>query len=225
MSIIVIGKLLLSVVLGIMLGIERELKHKPIGLKTCVTISVSSCLLTIVSIEAANYFSSMSANIRTDPMRLAAQVVSGIGFLGAGAILRRSNDMISGLTTAAVIWAASGVGISVGAGFYWEAIIGASFILFTVRYLPQVLELLGIKKMPFKEWVVRLVLDDPERLLPLIGELKEQQMDVKLAAMKDADNGLLHVDCRVTAHKKLETYELYQTLKHADGVGSVKVEC
>ena len=76
-----------------------------------------------VSIQAAEHYAQVSDNIRTDPMRLAAQVISGIGFLGAGVILHKKNDAISGLTTAAIIWAAAAIGVATGAGFIFDAII------------------------------------------------------------------------------------------------------
>ena len=107
-------KLGVSAVFGLIIGLERELKRKPVGLKTSLVISVVSCLLTIVSIESAYMFpDSDDVKITMDPLRLAAQIVSGIGFLGAGVILRRGNDSISGLTTAAMIWGAAGIGIAV----------------------------------------------------------------------------------------------------------------
>ncbi|EMY45363.1 Mg(2+) transport ATPase inner membrane protein [Glaesserella parasuis gx033] len=87
------------------------------GVKTCVIIAVTTCVLTIVSIQAAEHYAQVSENIRTDPMRLAAQVISGIGFLGAGVILRKSNDAISGLTAAAIIWAAAGIVLPVAQAF------------------------------------------------------------------------------------------------------------
>ncbi len=76
-------------------------------------------LLTIVSIHSVQKYA-VQGLTNMDPMRLAAQIVSGVGFIGAGVILRRSNDMISGLTTAAMVWAASALGIASGAGFYTE---------------------------------------------------------------------------------------------------------
>ena len=81
-------KLGVSAILGLIIGLERELKRKPVGLKTSLVISVVSCLLTIVSIESAYMFpESDNVKITMDPLRLAAQIVSGIGFLGAGVIL------------------------------------------------------------------------------------------------------------------------------------------
>lgn len=135
---IIFSKMLLAMVLGSVIGLERELKRKPVGVKTCAIIAVTTCVLTIVSIQAAEHYAQVSENIRTDPMRLAAQVISGIGFLGAGVILHKKNDAISGLTTAAIIWASAGIGIAAGAGFVFDAVIATVMILVSIRLSPLV---------------------------------------------------------------------------------------
>ena len=109
-------KLAVATLIGLIIGLERELKKKPLGLKTCIVIAVSSCVLTIISIDAAYNFPRVS-KLQMDPLRLPAQIISGVGFIGAGVILRKSNDVISGLTTSAMIWGAAGLGVATGAGF------------------------------------------------------------------------------------------------------------
>jgi len=155
----ILMKLGISAVLGLVIGIERELKRKPVGLKTSLVISIVSCLLTIVSIESAYIFPGKEGvNITMDPLRLAAQIVSGIGFLGAGVILRRGNDSISGLTTAALIWGAAGIGIAVGAGFYIEASAGVALLIISVEVIPFFIKLIGPRQLrergypPAKGW-------------------------------------------------------------------------
>lgn len=151
----------LSALFGIIIGLDRELKKKPLGLKTCLVLSVSSCLLTIVSIESAFHFP-MTNNMRVDPLRLAAQIVSGVGFIGAGVILKRSNEVIVGLTTAAMIWGASGIGIAVGAGYYIEAAIALLIILIGVDLLPYLLKLFGPKSLMLREMDVVVTLKKPD---------------------------------------------------------------
>src|SRR5699024_2571332 len=123
-------RLIVAAVLGLMMGLERELKRKSLGLKTMLVISIVSCLLTIVSIQSA-YICRDSAfvDIRMDPLRLAAQIVYGVGFLGAGVILRRDDDTVSGLTTAAIVWGEGGIGVATGAGFYAAAITSVDILL------------------------------------------------------------------------------------------------
>src|SRR5690625_5947049 len=129
-------RLFLAAILGLLLGIEREIKRKSLGLRTILVISVVSCLLTIVSIQSAYIFPATTyAEIRMDLLRLAAQIVSGVGVLGAGVILRRDDDTVSGLTTAAIVWGAAGEGIGVGAGFYIEAITGVALLLLSIELI------------------------------------------------------------------------------------------
>src|SRR3954464_2452091 len=154
-------KLGISAVFGLIIGLERELKRKPVGLKTSLVISVVSCLLTIVSIQSAYMFpNTNNVRITMDPLRLAAQIVSGIGFLGAGVILRRGNDSISGLTTAAMIWGAAGIGIAVGAGFYLEAFFGVALLIISVEFIPFLMKLIGPKQLRKKELLVNLNIKD-----------------------------------------------------------------
>lgn len=219
----ILFKLLLSGAFGLLIGIERELKHKPIGLKTCVIISVSSCLLTDVSITAAKAFAMMSANVRTDPMRLAAQIVSGIGFLGAGAILRRNNDVITGLTTAAMIWAASGVGIAVGAGFYMEASLGVVIILFAVKLLPHMLRIIGLKKLVSTELGASVLMENAGQLDSVVRVIEENGCRVRLSSIKDREDGLLQAYIRIDVYKKTDIPEMYRLMKGTEGIKRVDI--
>nr|WP_027414550.1 MgtC/SapB family protein [Aneurinibacillus terranovensis] len=109
-------RLLLSAIFGFAIGLERSSKSKPAGIKTYSFVCVASTLLTLVSIYAVQLYS-IPGHTTMDPMRLAAQIVSGLGFLGAGLIIHQGQS-IHGLTSAAMIFFAGGIGIAVGAGFY-----------------------------------------------------------------------------------------------------------
>lgn len=110
-----LGKLAISMVLGTAVGIERELNEKPAGLKTNVLICLGSTVFTMLSMKMGE-----GAN---DPGRIAAQIVSGIGFLGAGAIMREG-EHVTGLTTAATIWVVAAIGMAVGMGYHVLAALG-----------------------------------------------------------------------------------------------------
>lgn len=110
MEIGVILKILLAAMLGGIIGLERELAHKEAGLRTNILIAVGSALITILSFKIA------AQAPAADPARLAAQIVTGIGFLGAGAIIQ-ARFAVHGLTTAATIWTVAAIGIAVGGGF------------------------------------------------------------------------------------------------------------
>ena len=111
---------------GALVGFERERGHKPAGLRTLILICVGSAIFTVVSVSPA-----MGGH---EPARIAAQIVTGIGFLGAGSILR-DRHRISGLTTAATIWASSGIGIVVGAGYAAAGVVLSAAVLGTLGWV------------------------------------------------------------------------------------------
>jgi putative Mg2+ transporter-C (MgtC) family protein len=124
-------RLIISLIAGGLIGIERESRRQPAGLKTHILICVGSTLLMILSIFLPQQYFDMKNG---DPGRIAAQVVSGIGFLGAGAILKLGNN-VKGLTTAASIWVSAGIGLTIGAGLYIPAFIALGIILFVLIIL------------------------------------------------------------------------------------------
>jgi putative Mg2+ transporter-C (MgtC) family protein len=122
-------RLSLAAVLGGAIGFERELREREAGLRTHLLVCVGSALFTIISAYGFHDFlTSGDAVVRTDPTRIAAQVVTGIGFLGAGAIIRQGVS-IRGLTTAATLWVAAAIGMAAGAGYYPGAIIGTAITI------------------------------------------------------------------------------------------------
>jgi putative Mg2+ transporter-C (MgtC) family protein len=117
-------RLSLAAVLGGAIGFERELRDREAGLRTHLLVCLGSALFTIVSAYGFREFlTSGDQVIRADPTRIAAQIVTGIGFLGAGAIIRQGLS-VRGLTTAATLWVAAAIGIAAGAGYYSGAVLG-----------------------------------------------------------------------------------------------------
>jgi putative Mg2+ transporter-C (MgtC) family protein len=122
-------RLVVAAALTGLVGLEREWRERAAGLRTHMLVGVGSALFTLVSAYGFNEFLVGSTNVvRTDPTRIAAQIVTGIGFLGAGAILRQGLT-IRGLTTAAGLWVAAAIGMAVGAGFYSAALLGTGVVL------------------------------------------------------------------------------------------------
>ncbi len=115
-------RILCAIFLGGLLGLDRGLKNRPAGMRTYMLVCVGSCLIMLT-----NQFIYQSAGTG-DPVRMGAQVVSGIGFLGAGTIIVTRRSQIKGLTTAAGLWAAAGVGLALGVGFYFGAALGGAAI-------------------------------------------------------------------------------------------------
>lgn len=111
-------RLILAAVLGAVLGLEREVRQKTAGLRTNILIAVGAAVFTLMSIE-------MAAGTAADPARIAAQIVTGVGFLGAGAIMR-TRVGVQGLTTAATVWVNAAVGVAAGGGRYHLALIATA---------------------------------------------------------------------------------------------------
>src|SRR5438270_3686768 len=128
----VLGRVALAAALGGVLGLERELREREAGLRTHLLVSVGSALFTLVSAYGFHAFLASGQNVvRADPSRIAAQIVTGIGFLGAGAIIRQGLS-VRGLTTAATLWVVAAIGLAAGAGYYSAAVITTGVALFSL---------------------------------------------------------------------------------------------
>jgi putative Mg2+ transporter-C (MgtC) family protein len=136
-----IQRLLLAAVLGGAVGLERELRQKTAGLRTNILITIGSALFTLMSIE-------MAEGTTADGTRIAAQIVTGIGFLGAGAIMRTDSG-IQGLTTAATVWVNAAIGVAAGGGEYHLAFIATTItllVLLVLAPLERLIDRLGKRR-------------------------------------------------------------------------------
>lgn len=120
----IILRLALATLFGFVIGWEREILAKAAGVRDHILVCVGSALITLVS---------MYGFPNADPSRVAAQIITGIGFLGAGVIMRHA-DTVKGVTTAASIWATSGIGLAVATGFYFGSVIGVVIIFLTLEF-------------------------------------------------------------------------------------------
>lgn len=128
----VIVRISLSILIGGILGAERGLRNRPAGFMTYVLVCMGATLVMLTN----QYIASVVPD--TDPTRFGAQVISGIGFLGAGTIIVTQKDEIRGLTTAAGLWVAAGLGLAIGSGFYAGALIGGGFCIFALISLKKI---------------------------------------------------------------------------------------
>src|SRR5690242_13183673 len=125
-------RLALAAAFGGLIGIEREFREREAGLRTHMLVSVGSALFTLNSAYGFHDFlASGTAVVRADPSRIAAQIVTGIGFLGAGAIIRQGLA-VRGLTTAGSLWVVAAIGMAAGAGWYWPAIAATALTIFAL---------------------------------------------------------------------------------------------
>ena len=120
-----------AVIIGGLIGLERGLKNRPAGLRTYMLVCVGACLVMLTNQYMCQVYGT------GDPVRMGAQVVSGIGFLGAGTIIVTRRNQIKGLTTAAGLWSAAGVGLALGVGFYEAALVGGFAVFFVMTLLQR----------------------------------------------------------------------------------------
>lgn len=138
---VMLARLLLATLFGGLVGLEREIHGKMAGLRTHALVSLGSALIMLVSIDIYATYRGLAP---VDPSRIAAQVVSGIGFLGAGAIIRFPKG-ITGLTTAASLWVVAGIGLACGAGFFKPAFFTTILVLVVLVVFARVGRALGWK--------------------------------------------------------------------------------
>ena len=204
-------RLLIALLVGGVVGLEREFKGKPAGIKTNILMCVGSCLFMIISIEVARTASGIA-----DPGRIAAQVVTGVGFLCAGTIMR-SKFTVSGLTTAATIWVLSALGLAIGAGYIILAIAGAAIITLTliaVRFIEA-----GIHHF-HSNHIIQLVLDKREGIVPMVlKEFSRLKISTEVRDIKLSD-GTWQVIIEYDTSKKTNI-ALLKDLSGIDGVSSV----
>ena len=178
----IIMRLLIALFVGGLTGLERERSHQFAGFRTHILVSVGSCITSITSLSLFFQYNSYS-NI--DPARLSAQVLSGVGYLGAGAILKTSNG-IRGLTTAAGIWATACIGIAVGYGYYILAISAWLFVMITLYILKN------IDKMIFKkkQTIFNIKTDNIEIISSIYEMFQRSQISVKNIEINSDTNNI-----------------------------------
>jgi putative Mg2+ transporter-C (MgtC) family protein len=200
-------RLILSLFLGGCIGLEREWSNHAAGLRTHILVCLGSTTIMLLSMYGFSEFFISEPTLRGDPARLAAQVVSGIGFLGAGAIMR-TGSTVSGLTTAASIWVVAAIGLAVGAGFYYVSIVAVILVLFCLFVLNHWEKYLNHKRKQ-EDFTIR-VRDDPSCLSEVINQLialNIQIQHIQIRGMPDDETevpSLLAIGISTSHHKDRE---------------------
>jgi len=174
----IVIRLAIASLLGMIVGFERERQNQPAGLRTHTILTIGSCLAMTISINLAMQFTPLVPN--GDPARLAAQVVSGIGFLGAGAILRYGTS-VKGLTTATSLWTTAMVGLAIGAGHFFSGIATTGMLL-VILVLLNIIEKKWIRGYETITVSVTAI-DNPSlavELVTLFKQLKKKVLSISL---------------------------------------------
>ena len=209
-----VGDLLAALVLCGLIGLERELQHKSAGLRTNAIIGVASALFMQVS--KFGFSDVLSANhVSFDPSRVAAQVVTGIGFVGAGLIFVHRGD-VRGLTTATTAWLAAAVGMACGAGLVPLAAI------LTGISLAVLFGLVRFERDPRHHQLRVCASDDRAHVDQLVDACRKTGFEVKGIASEPTNNGLRAITISVTGVHEIA--ELFHALRGVDGVSSVQID-
>jgi len=158
-------RLLLAAGLGAVVGFERQLHDRDAGIRTHLLVALGSAFFTIVSAYGFTEFS----QVRWDPTRIAAQIVTGIGFLGAGAIIRDGLS-VRGLTTAATLWVVAAIGMGAGAGYYWPT-VAATAVVFIALWPLRIANRFMFERIKPDDGRIEIELKKGQPLKPLLGEL------------------------------------------------------
>jgi len=189
----VIQRLLLITLLAGLVGYERERHGRAAGLRTHILVGVGSCLIMLTALYLME---GLAGRVELDPTRLAAQVVSGIGFLGAGTILR-FRASVRGLTTAASLWAVAGIGLAAGSGFVFGAVTA------TVVVLIALFGLSGLERRIRKDWYRVLVVEtraqaeDLARIRQVLAEHDVEIRDFELKRSDESGTSLIELNVKL----------------------------
>lgn len=210
-------RLMLAMVVGGLVGLEREIHDRPAGLRTHILVCLGAALIMIISVRVSL---SMVGITESDPARIAAQVVSGIGFLGAGTILREGAT-VRGLTTAASLWMAAALGLGAGAGLYAETAFATVLTLVSLSVLSR-LDMYTALKRNVRQ--IRVVAADRPGLLGEVGEtLGSQDANIVNVRLTPKDGARVEIVVYAEFSVSTERLSLLEELESISGVTQVEI--
>ncbi|PYI51666.1 MgtC/SapB family protein [Paenibacillus flagellatus] len=218
-------RLVLALLLGGLIGLEREQHNHPAGFRTHILVCLGACLIMLLSVYGFGEFAN-EPSVRLDPARLAAQVITGIGFLGAGTIVFNGSS-ISGLTTAASLWVVAAIGLAAGAGFYFAAVVTTLFVLISLWVLNKVeKKWMGGKRA---HTVTVEMCDRPGNLASVSSILADKGADIKKVSIRqlspaEEDGGTVLVTMLVRLARPEAIVPAAESLRRLEGVSSVSFE-
>ncbi|HPB80712.1 MAG TPA: MgtC/SapB family protein [Spirochaetota bacterium] len=213
-------RLLCAVVAGFAVGFEREKRYQPAGLRTHMVLALGAAVIMVMSIALPIQYLDTFPN--SDPGRLSAQVISGIGFLGAGAIFRYGFN-VRGLTTAASIWTTSGIGLAFGAGLYMIGALGTGFLIVILRLFGFVEE----KMMERKNMRVLTIVFHPNGLdvkmiLNAIRDFDLSVRETQITEYIESNTVELRITCRVDEDMSIR--KLFTAIKALGNIKTLRIE-
>jgi len=187
-------RLLVATALGGMIGLERELKHRPAGLRTNIMICFGSAMFTLLSDRLAGAFTG-------DHTRIAAQIIPGIGFIGAGSILKEKGS-VSGLTSAATIFVTAGIGMAAGGGLFQTAFFATVLVILSLIALGEIERRYDLKQVLVAYDVISTPCETPEPIIAEVNHLLDEQgMQMQSVRFSKAVGGSCHLQFSVEGYR------------------------
>lgn len=214
-------KLLFIVFIAMVLGLNREKNHSPIGVKTLMVIGITSCILTIISIDNADRYVK-ETGLLIDSMRVPAQIVSGIGFLGAGVIFIRKDKEINGLTTAAMIWGVATLGIAVGLGYVLITFLALIFMILAVEIFPKVVNYFGLNGET--KYVLSLGFIEKEHLLNCMNDFIDNSEVYDYDIFDYNDKHEMEVTIYIKNNNKKNLNDIYNRYSRIEGLKKIIIK-
>lgn len=209
-------RILMAIVLGGMIGMERGLKNRPAGLRTYMLVCLGACIVMLTNQYVYEAFGV------GDPVRMGAQVVSGIGFLGAGTIIVTARNQIKGLTTAAGLWASACVGLALGIGLYAVSIMG-SVAIFVILTLLHELDFRMRRRTKQVEVYVELKHNVAVgQFLDFVRDRHYEPSNLQILLENTSDNGILAFSVTLKGQKNCNHDDIVTTVKTMPGIGYVE---
>lgn len=203
----VVIRLLLSLLLSSLIGLDRESINKPAGLRTHVLVSLASTLIMLLTFYLNDLYDSYQFSDR-----LAAQVISGVGFLGAGTILRRDKGVVTGLTTAASLWAVAAIGLTVGAGFYFGAILTTILVIIILIVFQRLGSILSRKRKSNITHIKVISIDKPGQIGKIGQVLGEYNVNINSIDIEHKDEKLINIELEVSLKDLNAKYDIVKSL-------------
>ena len=209
-------RILMAIVLGGMIGMERGLKNRPAGLRTYMLVCLGACIVMLTNQYVYEAFGV------GDPVRMGAQVVSGIGFLGAGTIIVTARNQIKGLTTAAGLWASACVGLALGIGLYAVSLMG-SVAIFVILTLLHELDFRMRRSTKQVEVYVELKHNVAVgQFLDFVRDRQYEPSNLQILLENTSDNGILAFSVTLKGQKNCNHDDIVTTVKTMPGIGYVE---
>lgn len=213
----IIVRILVAIILGGIIGLERGMKNRPAGLRTYMLVCLGACVVMLINQYTYQVYGG------GDPVRLGAQVISGIGFLGAGTIIVTSHNQIKGLTTAAGLWASACIGLAIGIGLYEVAIVAGTAVFLVLTVLHQWDFFMRSRTRVIDIYVE---LDQTVSLGAFIRNARERDLQLS-NIQREHDTGygdeVLSLIATVKGKKKMNQDELVRVLRKIEGVKYLEI--